>query len=267
MLRPHLLYSQQWLDLLWSGRNRDYGAYSLRHDYPRRLSKALLWVYAVVVPLASIPLFIDIALQAAVRHSMSEIDETVEMKQLDIEELNKLHRVSPGRQATAAAAPEAAGQEIAIVDSIPPVTAEVAQKGPLTMQVGETTIVRLVENNDSVLQFDSLAPIIEEEIKDVEILPGVPDFPGGYLALARWLDRHVEYPKAAVEGKIQGDVVVSVLIDHLGRATDAQVTVSAHPLLDEAALSAVKKMPLWRWRDDGTLHKARINIPVSFHAD
>ncbi|MBR6927083.1 MAG: energy transducer TonB, partial [Bacteroidaceae bacterium] len=90
---------------------------------------------------------------------------------------------------------------------------------------------------------------------------------GGYLALARWLDQHIEYPKAAIDGKIQGDVVVSVIIDHIGRVTNAQVTTSAHPLLDNAALEAVKKMPLWRWREDGTLHKARINIPVSFHSD
>lgn len=267
MLRPHLLYSRQWLDLIWSSRKRDYGAYQLRQEYPRRLSRALLWVYGAVILLTGVPFAFDLALQTAVRHSMNEIEESVEMKQLDIEELNKLHRVSPGRQATAAAAPEAAGSEITIVDSIPPVTAEVAQEGPLTMQVGETTIVRLVENNDSVIQIDSLAPVIEEEIKDVEILPGVPDFPGGYLALARWLDKHVEYPKEAIEGKIQGEVVVSVIIDNIGRVTNAQVTTAAHPLLDAAALNAIQKMPLWRWREDGTLHKARINIPVSFHAD
>ncbi|MBR7028055.1 MAG: energy transducer TonB [Bacteroidaceae bacterium] len=267
MLQSHLLYSRQWLNQIWANRNREYGAYQLRSEYPRRLSRALLWVYGMVLPLVIVPIAFDLIVHTAVRHSMSEIDQTVEMKPLDIEELEKMHRVSPGRQATAAAAPNAAGNEIAIVDSLPPVTAEVAKEGPLTMQVGETTIVRLVENNDSVLQIDSLAPVIEEEIKDVEILPGVPDFPGGYLALARWLDQHIEYPKAAIDGKIQGDVVVSVIIDHIGRVTNAQVTTSAHPLLDNAALEAVKKMPLWRWREDGTLHKARINIPVSFHSD
>ena len=150
---------------------------------------------------------------------------------------------------------------------IPEVVAEVAEEGPQTLQVGETTIVRLVEQNDSDLQKDELAPVIEEEIKDVEILPGVPDFTGGYLALARWLDKNVEYPKEAVSGKVQGDVVVSVIIDELGRVNSPQVTQSAHPLLDAAALKVVSKMPQWRWREDGTLHKARINIPISFHTE
>ena len=265
MFRPHLLYSSHWLDLIWSRRNREYGAYVLRKGYARRLSQALAWVYGTVIALTAIPVVFEIAVQTAVRHSMDELDEQVEMKQLDIEELNKLHRVTPGRQATAAAAPEAAGSEVAIVDSIPEITAEVAQEGPPTLQVGETTIVRLVE--DSVTQLDSLAPVIEEEIKDVEILPGVPDFPGGYIELARWLDKHVEYPQEAINGKIQGDVVVSVIIDALGRVTNPQVTQSAHPLLDAAALAAIGKMPLWRWREDGTLHKAQINIPISFHAE
>lgn len=237
----------------------------LRKGYACRLSRALAWVYGAVLALTAIPVAFEIAVRTAVRHSMDELDGPVEMKQLDIEELNKLHRVTPGRQATAAAAPEAAGNEIAIVDSIPELTAEVAQEGPPTLQVGETTIVRLVE--DSVALLDSLAPVIEEEIKDVEVLPGVPDFPGGYLALARWLDKHVDYPQEAIKGKIQGDVVVSVIIDALGRVTNPQVTQSAHPLLDAAALEAVSKMPLWHWREDGTLHKAQINIPVSFHAE
>ncbi|MBR1838385.1 MAG: energy transducer TonB [Bacteroidaceae bacterium] len=267
MNQSHLLYSPRWLNLLWQRRNRAYGAYVLRQEYPRRLSRALAWVYGVVLMLSLVPMAIGWLFTSAVRHSMSELDEAVELKQLDIEELEKLHRVSPGRQATAAAAPNAAGAEIAIVDSIPTVVDEVAKEGPLTMQVGQTTIVRLVEQNDSLLQIDSLAPVIEEEIKDVEVLPGVPDFPGGYIALARWLDRHVEYPKEAQQSKIQGDVVVSVIIDAQGRATQAEVTTSAHPLLDNAALQAVKQMPLWRWREDGTLHKARINIPVSFHIE
>ncbi len=267
VISPHLLYSQRWLDLIWSGKNRDYGAYVLRQRYPRRLSLALMWVYGVVLALSILPIVFGLALQTAVRHSMDEIEEEVELKQLDIEELNKLHRVSPGKQATAAAAPNAAGNEMVIVDSLPEVTSEVAQEGPPTLQVGETTIVRLVEQNDSVLQNDPEAPIIEEEIKDVEILPGVPDFPGGYIALSRWLDQHVTYPQEAINGKIQGDVVVTVTIDQIGRVTNPHITTSAHPLLDAAVLDAVKKMPLWRWREDGTLHKAEINIPVSFHAE
>ncbi|MBP3228849.1 MAG: energy transducer TonB [Bacteroidaceae bacterium] len=265
MFRPDLLYSAEWLGLIWPHRNRDYGAYRLRSEYPRRLTRALLWVYGVVLIVVGVPALLGWAATAAVRHSMDEIEQQVEMKQLDIEELNKQHRVTPGRQATAAAAPEAAGEEIAIVDSLPQLTAEVAQEGPPTLQVGNTTIVRLVQ--DTVMQLDSLAPVIEEEIQDVEILPGVPDFPGGYIALARWLDDHIEYPKAALDGKIQGEVVVSVVIDAEGRATGAQVVQTAHPLLDEAALRAVTAMPHWRWRDDGTLHKARINIPVSFHSE
>ncbi len=265
MLQTHLLYSTRWLAQIWTNRNRDYGAYQLRSTYARRLTRAVAWVYGVAIALAAIPVAFNVAVRTAVRHSMAEIEQQTEMKQLDIEELNKLHRVSPGRQATAAAAPEASGGEIAIVDTIPPTVAEVAQQGPTTMQVGETTIVRLVQ--DSVLQLDSLAPVIEEEIKDTEILPGVPDFPGGYVALTRWLDRHIEYPKEAIAAKIEGDVVVCVTIDALGRATEPRVSQSAHPLLDAAALNAVKRMPLWRWRDDGTLHKARIYIPVSFHAD
>jgi protein TonB len=59
------------------------------------------------------------------------------------------------------------------------------------------------------------------------------------------LIRRVEpaYPELAKRARVQGKVVLVVTVDEEGNVTDIRVT-SGHPLLDEAALSAVKQ---WKY--------------------
>ncbi len=73
------------------------------------------------------------------------------------------------------------------------------------------------------------------------------------------------YPARALRNREQGSVLVFVIIDSAGRP--AQVTMSkssGHPLLDEAALSAVRG---WRFRaqtENGVPVSVQVNIPVNF---
>ena len=59
------------------------------------------------------------------------------------------------------------------------------------------------------------------------------------------LIRRVEptYPELAKRARVQGKVVLVVTVDEEGNVTDIRVT-SGHPLLDEAAVSAVKQ---WKY--------------------
>jgi protein TonB len=59
------------------------------------------------------------------------------------------------------------------------------------------------------------------------------------------LIRRVEptYPELAKRARVQGKVVLVVTVDEEGNVTDIRVT-TGHPLLDEAAVSAVKQ---WKY--------------------
>ncbi|MDD3039222.1 energy transducer TonB [Bacteroides sp.] len=69
-----------------------------------------------------------------------------------------------------------------------------------------------------------------------------PEFPGGKMNFARKLAATIQYPSEARQQKIEGRVILQFIIDLEGRITNPEVLVSAHPILDEAALNTIKKV-------------------------
>ena len=76
--------------------------------------------------------------------------------------------------------------------------------------------------------------------------PGVQRIRVGGTVQSRNLVREVppEYPPLAKQARIQGTVVLGVLIDRNGKVVNIQV-VSGHPLLVQSATDAVKQ---WEYR-------------------
>jgi protein TonB len=88
---------------------------------------------------------------------------------------------------------------------------------------------------------------------------------GGHVRAPRKL-RHVdpEYPPLARAARVEGRVVVECVIDTDGRVAQARV-VTGRPLLDDAALQAVRQ---WRYRPtllDGVAVAVQMTVTVEFH--
>src|SRR5262245_628792 len=72
-----------------------------------------------------------------------------------------------------------------------------------------------------------------------------------------------DYPKAARKAKVQGDVVIKATIDADGNVVSPEV-VRSIPLLDEAALSAVKQ---WKYKPaikSGRPVKVELTLTINF---
>jgi protein TonB len=96
----------------------------------------------------------------------------------------------------------------------------------------------------------------------------MPSFPGGNEKLIDYLVKNIHYPEAAVETKIQGRVIVSFIVNELGKVTDAKVLKSVSPELDAEAVRVVSAMPAWiTGKQNGRSVKVRMNLPVSFRLD
>lgn len=99
------------------------------------------------------------------------------------------------------------------------------------MQTQEQATVA-VDANDTPLNF--------------RIVEQLPEFPGGMSALVKWLTDNIKYPKPAQMQKLEGQVVVSFIINRDGTIADIKVAKSAHPLLDREALRVARMMPKWK---------------------
>jgi TonB family protein len=96
-------------------------------------------------------------------------------------------------------------------------------------------------------------------MQPVTVLP-LPDKPliraGGKSMESKLIYRVAIYPPQAVKEGITGKVVLQVKIDEKGQVRNAQVIRSAHPILDEAAIAAVKQ-----WRYSATMLNG-VPVPV-----
>jgi protein TonB len=89
---------------------------------------------------------------------------------------------------------------------------------------------------------------------------------GPYLARFRQLiQEHVVYPLAARRQGLSGRVELEVLLDPAGRVrTVSLVTSSAHGLLDEAAIEAVRRVPWLPMPEHLPRRILRVRLPVIF---
>lgn len=107
--------------------------------------------------------------------------------------------------------------------------------------------------------------IAYENVSDGD-LDVYPAYPGGDMALINHCLRNMVYPAEAFVNKIQGDVIVSFIVDTDGSITDVKVANPVHPALDAEAVRVVKTIPkkFSPGKKDGKAVKTTINLPVKF---
>ena len=92
-----------------------------------------------------------------------------------------------------------------------------------------------------------------------------PEFQGGNYALSSYIARHINYPPAAAEKKIQGKVVVKLTISSTGQVSNAEIVQSVDDLLDAEALRLCKSLPRFTpARRNGQPVASAVTIPINF---
>ena len=104
-----------------------------------------------------------------------------------------------------------------------------------------------------------------EENRVFEVVEQMPAFPGGDVALMRYLQENTRYPTIAAENGVQGRVVVGFVVEKDGSITDVRVIKSQDPALDHEAVRVVKSMPRWTpGKIDGAAVRVEYQVPVVF---
>jgi protein TonB len=92
-----------------------------------------------------------------------------------------------------------------------------------------------------------------------------PQFPGGKVALIRFIYSHIQYPSVALQQRIQGRVWCSFLVDRDGMVSDVALEQGVYIFLDEEAVRVLKTMPPWiPGKTQGKNVKMKVYLPVVF---
>lgn len=261
-MKGQVLLSEEWCDIVFEGRNKEYGAYQLRKETGaryRRVAVLLGTVFGAFVLLAGIA---GIFIYKAVVDRISEIEE--EVKQLKPLEKDSLKAVSAGRRAIKGSKEKTTEQAPEMVEE-----AE-APALPIGFYISDDPEAL----DDTFLDMDKdLAhntdqkdlPVEGIQLVETEKVEEMPKFPGGIDALMKFMDENVIYTGAAQGRRLEGEVLVAFIINPEGFLVEAEIVKRVDPLLDNAVLNAVRKMPKWQpGKVNGKPAAVKVCIPVNF---
>jgi TonB family protein len=93
----------------------------------------------------------------------------------------------------------------------------------------------------------------------------MPVYKGGNEALISFMSKNVVYPEAAKKDSIQGVVIMSFVVGKDGNVRQLTVKKGVHPLIDQAAMTALKKMDKWTPGEiQGKKVSVEMALPIKF---
>ncbi|GET30678.1 energy transducer TonB [Prolixibacter sp. SD074] len=97
------------------------------------------------------------------------------------------------------------------------------------------------------------------------IVEDMPEFPGGDLALRKYIANAIKYPVIAQENGIQGKVYVNFVVNTDGSVTDAKIARGVDPSLDKEALRVINSLPKWKpGKQRGKPVRVSFTVPINF---
>ena len=115
-----------------------------------------------------------------------------------------------------------------------------------------------------------MTPVVRQEEEEEEaevffIVEEMPEFPGGELALRKFIAQSIKYPVIAQENGIQGKVYVNFVVDKDGSVTAAKIARGVDQSLDKEALRVVNNLPKWKpGKQRGKAVKVSYTVPINF---
>lgn len=283
------LTSNQWNDIIFAGKNKEFGAYQMRRNSDKRHNLAVIFTLIGLVIVALLVWGLSVYNNWQAEKAAAEAKARAEaMMQAQInQEQEQPEEEQPEQQKFEQEIPEvkeevlatAQQTQIAIVEKV-----DEDKKVKLAEeQREETKVAGLVnqEGSDDADRFKAVQqqvvvkapepekPKIEEKKPEPEkIFTAVEQqasFPGGQAALMKWLNSNLRYPERAQQNDIQGRVTVQFVVNADGSIEQVTVLKGVDKDLDNEAIRVVKRMPKWQpGKNNGVAVRSYFRLPVTF---
>ena len=248
------ILSADMLDIIFDGRNKEYGAYELRKSYNKRLMIALICMVVL-----SALIFISALVADQVKDAKAAM---VNVDDVQLSEVQKNEPPPPPPPPPPPKPPEPPKVEIAkftppkIVkdeevkeDEKPPEIEKIEDaKIGIINQEGTKDEGVVMPPVESKGLSEVVAPkVVEEDYDKVFTKVENPaEFPGGQGEWTRYLQKNLRYPDGAIDNGTQGVVRVQFIVDREGNISEVQSLNDPGDGLAEEAVRIIKKGPKWK---------------------
>jgi protein TonB len=276
------LSSREWCDLVFEGKNKDFGAYVIRTESPKRHNMAVLWTLIGALAVAALAFGLVKANQyleeRRLANAQDQTEVLIDMSQEAEEPEPEQQRVEPEKPEVL---PEEVLKSVKVTELQIVEDEKVKKEDEIKTQdeLKETETAFGQKDNEKGTEDRNVTKTLKDEVvvekkeekpKEVkeEVFRSVeqmPQFPGGEAALMKYLQSHINYPPMAAENNVQGRVVVQFVVDKTGKVGEVKVVRSVDKDLDKEAVRVCKSLPKFTpGRQNGQAVSVWYTLPVTF---
>lgn len=269
------LNSTEWCDIIFEGKNKEYGAFALRQSSWKRHLIAFGIIVLFTAFVAALPAIIS-TVQAATKDKTAGIDETRVIVDIadPLEEKNEI--LEPKMPEPPKFAPMTKFVPLTIVEddkasdptevtSMEDAANSTGFIGAFTIHGDKTPDAVFKDVATQVMDGDNGKGKGEPTIYNVGTIQVNPQFPGGDAEMYAFIKKNLNYPVVDQEMGTQGRVTIKFVVSKTGEITNVQLLKGVSPTCDKEAMRVIKSMPKWiPGRQNGEPVNVYFTIPVVF---
>ena len=250
-------------DIVFEGRNQDYGAYQIRRRYN--------WTVTLILGCMIGALALGMGIKFVLGLKGDEIakEPVLDMTTIDLTPPPADKNEPPPPP------PPPPPPVMETVKFVPPVIKDDAVETdppPPQDKLAETNVSTVTQEGDGdavVVPSDGNGNgVIEEKAPEVfTVVEEMPEFPGGAMEMMKYIQKNIQYPQMAKEAGLSGKCFLKFVVNGSGNITDVQVLkgVPGCGECDREAIRVVKSMPNWKaGKQNGRAVSVFFNLPINF---
>ncbi len=276
------LSSREWCDLVFEGKNKDFGAYVIRTDSTKRHNVAVLWTLIGAIVFGLIAFGFVKANQYLEERRLANSQDITEVL---IDMSQEAEEPEPVQERLEEPKPEVLPEEV--LKTIKVTELQIVEDEKVSKEDEIVTVEERLESDAAAGHSTNLEGttdlnvtrerkneiVVEEKTPEKEkpqekiftAVEQMPQFPGGETALLKYLQSHINYPPMAAENNVQGRVVVQFVVDKTGKVGDVKVVRSVDKDLDKEAARVCMSLPKFTpGRQNGQAVAVWYTLPVTF---
>lgn len=255
------LLKNEWLDIVFEGRNKSYGAYDLRKSDTKTTARALVLGAVIFSFLVSIPLLASLIPESS--DDDMNMDKKIVTVKLPPKEKPKENLPPPPP-------PPPKVDQVKFVKPVVAKAEEVVEEPPKIKEIvdkklGAETIkgdpdaeltVEPIGNGDVVEEDNSIYNTAGIEVK--------PDFPGGMEKFYKFVGKNYQVPE---EEGLKGKVFVSFVVEKDGSLTEIKVIRDIGYGTGKEAIRVLKSCPKWNpGEQNGKKVRVLYSLPINIQS-
>ena len=268
------ILSKKWNDILFQGRNKDYGAYQMRAKTGKRNTIALLSLLAIFAAIALAVFFAGVIERAAAELGNDQAMQLQNVEQEEEEEEVYQEESKPDEKPMETVTEMASSIQFTVpeITDTPAEDKELiaqqkaqeakAKMGEFNFQGNDETSTN-IKSDQKQLGAVASAGGGEGDAKVFTYVEQMPVFPGGEAALQRYILDHFKYPQVSLEDGVQGTIMVRFVVKENGSVGEVQILKGLDSYCDKEAKRVISSLPRFTpGRQQGKPVKVWYQIPV-----